>query len=328
MNSANLENLNEINEDDLFQRVDIDEFESEHLAAEPYSYWKSVFRVFIKKPSAIIGLVSLIIFVLAIIIIPAIAPDEYLEFHVSSGDLEKYGIYKNMKPSWQHLFGTDSIGRDLFYGCFVGAKKSLILALISSSVVIIVGTILGLMWGFFRRLDPLFIEIYNLISNIPSLLLFLLLSLVIQKSFPQVIPEARLIISLTIFGWIGTSLTVRNLVLIISNRDYNIASITLGTPPSRIMSKNLLPYIMAVIITNLSLLIPGMISSEVSMSYFGLGLPETTLSIGAVLNLGISKFDQYPWQLWAPGLLLAIIIFIFFLIGIALSDALDPKTHR
>ena len=318
----------EINEDELFERVEIDEFESEHLAAEPYSYWKSVFRVFIKKPSAIIGLVTLLLLVIAIIIIPAIAPEEYLKPHVNPDDLENLGIYKNMPPSWEHLFGTDVIGRDLFYTCFIGARKSLILALISSFVVIIVGTIFGLIWGYFRKLDPIFIEIYNLISNIPSLLLYLLLSLVIQKSFTGVTPEARLVISLSLFGWIGVSLTVRNLVLIISNRDYNIASKTLGTPPSRIMSRNLLPYIMAVIITNLSLTIPGMISSEVSMSYFGLGLPENALSIGAILNLGISMFDQYPWQLLAPGLMLAIIIFVFFLIGTSLSDALDPKTHR
>ena len=128
MNSANLANINEINEDELFQRVNIDEFESEHLAAEPYSYWKSVFRVFIKKPSAIIGLTSLILFIIAIIVIPIVAPEEFLLNHVDPGDLERVGIYKNMKPSWQHLFGTDAIGRDLFFCCFVGAKKSLILS--------------------------------------------------------------------------------------------------------------------------------------------------------------------------------------------------------
>ena len=94
------------------------------------------------------------------------------------------------------------------------------------------------------------------------------------------------------------------------------------------MTKNFLPYLLAVIITEASLLIPGMVSSEVTMSYFGLGLGSSAISLGALLNLGIAKFDQCWWQLFFPAFLLAWIIFSFYLIGMALSDALDPKTHR
>jgi oligopeptide transport system permease protein len=335
-----------LDENTLFVPVKIDETESEHIASEPYSYWKSVFRVFIKKPAAIVALVSLALFLLAIIIIPAIAPDWAYSTHVTDSQLAATGVTKNMAPSWfqwveitaadgtttsvlrWHLFGTDQIGRDLFYSCFAGAQKSIILGLISSAIVIVIGTLAGLAWGYFRRLDPIFIEIYNLISNIPSLLLYMLLATILKEAFPEMIAEVRLVISLTILGWVGISLTIRNLVLIISNREYNVASITLGTPPMRIMIKNFLPFLMGVIITDISLLIPGMISSEVSMSYFGLGLDTQALSIGAILNLGISMFDQYPWQLLAPGGVLAWIIFTFFLLGTTLSDALDPKTHR
>lgn len=316
--------------DDLFVRVEINETESEHLAAEPYSYWKSVFRVFIKKPAAIIGLVSLLIFLLAVIIVPLFTPAGYLSAHVTADEIEAAHFGKNTGVSAQHIFGCDAIGRDLFFLCLKGAGKSLLIGLIESIIVTVIGTLAGLAWGYFKKLDPIFIEIYNLISNVPSLLFYLLIGAIIKESdfFNKVSVEGRLIISLTIFGWIGVALSIRNLVIIINDREYNVASKTLGTPPFRIMIKNLLPYIMAVIITDISLTIPGMISSEVSMSYFGFGLDGQDASIGAVLNMGISNFEQYPWQLLAPAGILAWIIFTFFLLGTSLSDALDPKTHR
>lgn len=311
---------NEIeNLDELFVPVELDETESEHLAAEPYSYWKSVFKVFIHKPSAIIAIISFVLFLLAIIIIPLFAPENIGDTFVE---------LKDQKPTLEHFFGTDVAGRDIFYMVFIGAKKSLILALISSAINIFIGTLLGLVWGFFRRLDPIFIEIYNLISNIPSLLLYMLLAQIFAAVFPMVPVEVRLIVSLTILGWVGIALFIRNQTIIITNREYNIASKTLGSSPMRIMMKNLLPYIMAVVITQLSLMIPGMISSEVSLSFFGVGLPSNEVALGVILNQGVTKATTHPWQLLYPGIILAWIIFTFYLLGLALSDALDPKKHR
>lgn len=307
--------------DDLFVPVELNEKESEHLAAEPYSYWKSVFKVFMKKPSAKIALVSLVLFILAVIIIPLFAPEN---INVSADGVN----HLNEAPSWKYLFGTDSAGRDLFFLCFVGARKSLLLALVSSAINIVIGTLIGLVWGFFRRLDPIFIEIYNLVSNIPSLLLYMLLAQIFAQALPTVPVEVRLIISLTLLGWLGIARFIRNQTIIITNREYNVASKTLGSSPMRIMMKNLLPYILAVIITELSLLIPGMISSEVSLSYFGVGLPSQDIALGVLVKAGVSFVSTYPWQLLFPGLILAWIIFTFYLFGLALSDALDPKKHR
>ncbi len=311
----------EENIDDLFKLVELDERESEHIAAEPYSYWKSVLRVFIKKPAAIISLVSLIILIIGVVFIPMFVPEGYLS------EYENLAI-KNQAPSIAHIWGTDLIGRDVFFLCWIGAGKSLGLALISSFIVLFIGTIFGLIWGFFKKLDRLFIEIYNLFVNIPSLLIYMLLSTIFSSAFPTLAVEVRLIVALTLTGWIGLARFVRNQVIIITNREYNVASQTLATPPHRIMFKNLLPFILSVIITDFSLTIPGMISSEVSMSYFGVGLPSTDISIGALLEVGRKNFTLYPWQLLYPALLLALIIFIFFLMGLALTDALDPKKHR
>lgn len=311
--------LHEENLDSLFTPVKLDETESEHIAAEPYSYWKAVFRAFLKKPSAIIGMSTLLFLVCCMIIIPLFAPESAFEMSLST---------KHAAPSLEHLFGCDASGRDLFFMCWAGLQKSLVLALISSAINIVIGTLIGLAWGYFRQIDRILIELYNLISNIPSLLLYMLLAKILSANFPLLPVEVRLIISLTITGWIGVALFVRNQTLIITNREYNVASITLGTPAWRIMIKNLLPYLLAVIITQLSLMIPGMISSECSLSFFGVGLPNNAVSIGAILDLGRKYFKSYPWELLAPAGFLAAIIFAFYLIGLALSDALDPKKHR
>jgi len=307
------------NEDDLFVFAKVDKLKSERITSEPYSYMKSVFRVFIKKPSAWIAMITLFLMLLAILIVPIFAPEEFLQYDVSRRDIAPNNI---------HLWGTDPVGRDLFFMVWIGAGKSLLLALVNSLIVVIIGTIIGLIWGFFRRLDPIFIEIHNLIINIPSLLIYMLLAYVFSYRFPQMSIELRLIISLTMVGWIGLARLVRNYTLIINNREYNIASKTLGTPPRRIMSKNLLPYLLGIIITETSLIIPGMISSEVTLSYFGLGLPGSSISIGALLDLGRSNFVLRPYQLLAPAGVLALIIFVFFLLGMSISDALDPKKHR
>lgn len=317
----NPENTIKMNDglDDLFVHVDVKQEESEKLTSEPYSYWKSVFKIFIRRPATILALSVLGILILCIIFIPLFAP---------AGAFDTNPSTMNLAPSIEHFFGTDTVGRDLWFCTWKGAGKSLLIAIIESIIILILGTVGGLCWGYFKKLDGLFVEIYNFVSNIPSLLIFMLLSIIFTYSLPNLPTEFRLVLSLTMLGWLSLALMIRNLVLIIDNREYNVASKTLATPAFRIMFKNYLPYLLGVIITEFSLIIPGMISSEVSMSYFGVGLTSLDISLGAILELGIKNYSLYPWQILAPGLLLAIIIFAFFILGTTFSDALDPKKHR
>lgn len=315
----NLSTQNDVNEDDLFVLVEIDVLKSEQIKSEPYSYFKSVFAAFLRKPSAWIAMITMFLMLLGVIIIPMLTPEGFFDYNVNE---------RNIRPNSLHLWGTDAVGRDLFYMVWSGARKSLVLALINSGIVVLLGTIFGLIWGYFRRLDFIFVEIYNLVINIPALLIYMLLSFVFAFSFPEMPTTVRLVIALTIVGWVPIARRVRNYVLIISNREYNVASKTLGTPGRRIMQKNLLPYLLGVIITATSLTIPAMISNEVTLSYFGLGLPSSSISIGALLDLGRTNFVLYPFQLLAPAGVMALIIFVFFLLGMAISDALDPKKHR
>lgn len=306
--------------DDLFTLVGEDKsLESEKIVTAPYSYFKSVFKVFFKNPGAIIGLVVLGLIVLGALIIPFFTPEGFLS-------INKDRIH--LVPGGEHILGCDVEGKDLFYAIWVGIRKSLTLAVVSAGINVIVGTIAGLIWGFFRKLDVFFIGLYNLISNIPGLLIYMLLALVLRATFPTMQDEVRLVISLTFTGWVGLAQFVRNQTLIILNREYNVASYTLGTPARRIMTKNLLPYLLAVIVTQGSLIIPGMISSEVGLSFFGLGLHINKISLGSLIENGRKTFTLYFHEFLWPSVALALIILAFFLIGFALSDSLDPRRHR
>ncbi len=321
INTPSSDTVNVDNLDDLFVLQPHDWKDSERLDVTPYSYWKSVFRIFIRKPGAIIAILSLIILIGGSIIIPMFNPIPFDEFFSGSIDLI------DLAPSSSHIWGTDGFGRDLFYVVWGGAKKSIILALISSLINTFVGVLIGLVWGYVRKIDKIMIEVYNFIVNIPSLLIYMLLSTLLTVNKVGT-PEFRLVLSLCMTGWLGMARFVRNQILIINNREYNVASKTLGTPGIRIMSKNLLPFVLSVIITEISLMIPSMISMECSLSFFGLGLPNNSISIGAALINGMNRFSDYPWQLIYPAIILSFIILAFFLLGVSLSDALDPKKHR
>ena len=134
-------------------------------------------------------------------------------------------------------------------------------------------------------------------------------------------------VSLILFGWLVMARNVRNLVLMYRDREYNLASRTLGTSIWRILVKNILPYLISVIILRLALSIPGTISMESTLSYLGLGLDINTPSLGILLRNARSYFLDYPYLLVFPAAIVSVITITFYLIGNAFSDASDPRNH-
>ena len=135
-------------------------------------------------------------------------------------------------------------------------------------------------------------------------------------------------VSLIAFHWLVMARNVRNLVMIYRDREFNLASRTLGTPIYRILIKNLLPQLVSVIILRLALSIPGTINMETTLSYLGLGLDINTPSLGILLRNARSYFLDYPYLLVFPAVIVSLITITFYLIGNAFSDASDPRNHR
>ncbi len=220
------------------------------------------------------------------------------------------------------LFGTNNIGQDLWALVWSGTRTSLFIGFVVALVEAFVGILVGVLWGYVRRLDRIMTEIYNVIDNIPTTIVLILFSYIMRPGV------STLIFVMCLTGWVGMARFIRNQIVIIRDRDYNLASRCLGTSTFRIISKNLLPYLVSVIMLRMALSIPGAIGNEVFITYIGLGLSPNTPSLGNLINLGrklVSTSQSY--QLLFPTVVLSIVTISFYIIGNAFADAADPKNH-
>ena len=220
-------------------------------------------------------------------------------------------------------FGTNNIGQDLWARVWAGTRTSLFIGFVVALTEAFIGIFVGVVWGYVRRLDRLMTEIYNVIDNIPTTIVLILISYVMHPSVPT------LILAMCLTGWLGMARFIRNQIVIIRDRDYNLASRCLGVGSFRIIMRNLLPYLVSVITLRMALAIPGAIGSEVFITYIGLGLPADTPSLGNLINAGrqLVTSPSLRYQLIFPAAVLSVITISFYIIGNAFADAADPKNH-
>jgi oligopeptide transport system permease protein len=165
------------------------------------------------------------------------------------------------------------------------------------------------------------IEVYNVISNIPATLVAMILVYAIGSGIWQ------LIFALSITSWVGTAYFIRVQVMIIRDREYNLASRCLGTSTFKIITHNILPYLISVIMTAVSRDIPSFISYEVFLSFVGVGLSEKDPSLGRMIQQYSPYLVSTPYLFWIPVVVSAFISVSLHIVGQTLADASDPRTH-
>lgn len=301
-------------DDARFRVVEYSPEKAEMTGYSNYSYWKSVFHNFLKKKSAVLLLIIFIALVVFSFIALVIGKYDYRTLVTDSTK----GF---ILPNSEFWFGTDNLGRDYWCQVWYATQTSIKLACIVAIGECVVGVTIGLIWGYVRQLDRFFTELYNIIDNIPQIIYMTLIALLIGKSF------AIMAVSLIAFGWLGMARNIRNLVMMYRDREYNLASRCLGTPTHRILIKNILPYLISVIILRLALSIPRTISMETTLSYLGLGLDINTPTLGILLRNARSYFLNYPYLLIFPAVIVSVVTITFYLVGNAFSDAADPRNH-
>jgi len=301
---------------DLFELAEFDELKSEHIEAPRYSYWKSVWRTFIKDKFTVC--LSILLFML---IVFALIQPCFSGYSPTNAPNINNPSMKFQSPSWDHIFGTDNIGNEVFDAVWAGAKNSIIISFICTAINMVIGIAVGALWGFSKKMDKWMIEVYNVISNVPFLLLAMILSYVIGAGFKP------LIFTMTCTEWVYVAYFIRTQVMIIRDREYNMASKCLGTQTWTMILKNILPYLISVIMTYVSREIPALISYEVFLSYMGLGLGTTYASLGRSISQYTSFMNGYPHLFWIPVAVLAFISISLYIVGQKLADAADPRTH-
>ena len=300
-----------------FQFVKRDDFASETIDAPAYSYWKSVMRQFLKKKSTVIMLGILVAIILMSFIYPIFSDFDF-------NDVSKVNDFgaRYIKPNGQYWFGTDSNGKSLFDGVWFGARNSILISVIATVINLVIGIVIGGIWGISKTVDRIMMEVYNIISNIPSLLIVIVLTYSIGAGF------WNLIFAMTITGWVGIAYTIRIQIMRYRDLEYNLASRTLGTPTLKIIVKNIMPQLVSVIVTTASQLLPSFISYEAFLSFFGLGLPVTVPSLGRLISDYSQNVTTNAYLFWIPLTTLILVSFSLFVVGQNLADASDPRTHR
>jgi len=219
-------------------------------------------------------------------------------------------------------FGTNILGQDLWALVWSGTRTSLFIGFMVALVEAVIGILIGVLWGYVRGLDRVLTEVYNVADNIPTTIVLILVSYIMRPGV------ATLVFAMCLTEWAGMARFIRNQIVILRDRDYNLASRCLGSGTWRIITRNLLPYLVSVVMLRMAMAIPSAIGSEVFITYIGLGLPVSIPSLGNLINVGrrlVSTSQSY--QLVFPTIVLSIVTISFYMIGNAFADAADPKNH-
>ena len=321
--------LSELNMSDaeLFAPLNHDELESEKITAPRYSYWQSVFRVFFRKKINTVVLLILAVLLAFTYIYPAVigydaAVDPYINLMDSTAKhLNPEQALAKFGNNIHWILGSGASGQSTFDAIWYGSSISVSMALMCALINMTIGVVIGAVWGFSKKFDIFMTEVYNVIANIPYILLISVIVLILSASF------WTMVFALTITGWIGIAYFIRTQVIIIRDREYNLASRCLGTPITRIATKNILPFMTSVIVTLAATEIPSYISYEVFLSYIGMGLKD--MSLGKLIEASQNAMQTPGWEIefWSPVAVASIITVVLYVVGQNLGDASDPRTH-
>ncbi len=300
--------------DDMFERVGVDEISSEHLEKPALTYWADVWRRFKENRLALFGLILLALIVATLFVGPALSGKDYQ--HIDSS-------IKNKRPSAEHWFGTDDMGRDIFTRVCYGGRASILIGLLCTAVMMVIGFALGALAGLRGGwVDNLIMRMAEFVGNLPYLIIVVILTMVMGRSL------FALVFAMSLTSWVGTTRMVRGQILQLKEQDYVEAAKALGSDMWRIIMRHLLPNTLGIIMIQITMSVPGFIFGEAFLSYIGLGIRPPETSWGALASYGQEKLMFQPHMLFFPSLMIVLTTLSFHLIGDGLSDALDPKLRR
>jgi ABC-type dipeptide/oligopeptide/nickel transport system permease subunit len=259
-----------------------------------------------------VGLLFVAAVVLSAVLAPWLAPQNPL-----TGDLQ--GAYL-VRPGSRFLLGTDSQGRDVLSRVLYGARLSLSVGLISQSVSVTLGVLLGLLAGYYGRwVDAVVMRLADITLAFPTLLLLIAVAAAVRPSLLVVFVVIGLV------GWAGMARLVRSQVLVLRRAEYVLAAQALGARDRRVVFRHLLPNVRTQVIIAATLGIAGAIMAEAALSFVGLGAQPPTPSWGAMVADGRDLLRVAPWVSVAPGVAIGIAVLGFNLVGDGLREAYDPK---
>ncbi|PLS27977.1 peptide ABC transporter permease [Bifidobacterium anseris] len=284
-------------------------------SAPATSMWADAWRTLRKNPLFIISGV-LIIFIIFVALFPGV---------FTKNDPNYCDLTNSLEPARPgHPFGYDLQGCDVYSRVIYGTRTSLSVGILTTIIVVAVGTLIGAIAGFFGGwVDAVLSRIVDIFMAIPMLLG----AIVVLQMFRTVTSIWKVVLVLALFGWVSTARIARGAVLSSKNLEFNTASTALGSTPTRNLFRHILPNSVSPIIVIATTSLGSYIVSEATLSFLGIGLPTTTVSWGGDISKAQSILRTDPMVLFYPSVALAITVLAFIMMGDAVKDALDPKSR-
>ena len=318
------------------------------------TFFKDGMKRLYKNKVAFISLIVIIIITIGSIVIPAFWPYSYEDqLGVQPGQLVD-STYNNLKPFeygateqelidsgkkvFPHIFGTDASGRDYFIRVIYGTRVSLAVGFFASIIVLVIGTLIGSISGYFGgKVDLIIMRFVDIIYSLPDMLMLILLSAVFKLTLTPVIQGTPLesiganIISLFIvfalLYWVSMSRLIRGQILSLREQEYVLSAQATGAKGKWIITKHLIPNCISVVIISAALQIPSAIFTESYLSFLGLGVNAPMPSLGSLASEALNGLTSYPYRLIIPAIIISLIVLSLNLFGDGLRDAFDPKLN-
>jgi peptide/nickel transport system permease protein len=276
--------------------------------------WRDVARRLVKSKSAMVGLSIVLLLVLVACFPQVFAPEGM--------DEQNYGR-QFMPPSWQHLMGTDNLGRDIFSRVIYGAQISIQVGLISVGLACAVGGLLGALAAYYGgRADNLIMRTMDVMLAIPSILLSISIAAALGPGL------FNMMVAIGLGNVPVYARVVRAAIMTVKEQEFVEASRAIGANTGRLLLRHMLPNAMAPIIVQATLGVAGAILSAAGLSFLGLGIQPPTPEWGSMLSAGRQYIRDAWWIVTFPGLTIMVTIFALNLLGDGLRDALDPRLKR
>jgi len=304
----------------------------ESISRPSLTYWKDAWRRMKGNRVAFFSLILIILYIILALVGPYMNEFDYtstnvdkMNYFVTSPQFKDMTLIESLKEmlGTGHWFGTDEIGRDLWTRVWMGARVSLSIGFIATIINTIVGSIVGGISGYYGgRVDAIIMRVVDVLYGIPYMIVAILIMVVLGAGVTS------LIIALVLVGWIGSARFVRGEVLKIKEQEFVEAAKVLGIKDKTIIAKHIIPNIMGLIITNLTMAVPRAIFAEAFLSYIGLGIAPPGCSWGVLAKAGVKLMRIHPYQLFIPAFFISTTMLALNLIGDGMRDALDPKLRN
>ena len=285
------------------------------------SYWGDVWLQFKKHKGALLGAIIFFGIVISVMLGPLLWPFEPNAIDIRS---------RNQGPSLLHPFGTDQLGRDTFSRMIAGGRTSITVGLAAMFLALILGTLIGVIAGYFKKLDGILMRFTDLFLSLPLLPLLLLMMFLFREPLsvsygPEKGMFILIVFAIGVTSWMPTARIVRGDVLALKQREFVMAARSIGTPDQKIILRHILPNILSPILVSATLGIANAIITESALSFLGLGFPPDFPTWGRLLNDAVDYLQLHPERVMWPGLAISLTVLSINFLGDGLRDALDPR---